>query len=189
MTGDGPFASLRGQLLVASPVLRDPNFARSVVVLTEHTPDGAMGFVLNRPLELTVAEAVPPLAALVPDDEPVFLGGPVQPQAVMALGQFADPAASAEIAFADVGFLRADGEHDGPGPGPGPERVRVFGGYSGWGPGQLEDELGDDAWLVVPARADDVFAAPEADLWADVLRRRGGPYAMLALMPDDPSVN
>lgn len=182
-----PFTSLRGQLLVASPVIQDENFARTVVVLAEHTPEGAMGFVLNRPLDLLVADGVPSLAALVASDEPVFVGGPVQPQAVMALGEFADPAASAEIAFGTIGFLRADGDPDELAPAV--ERVRVFSGYSGWGAGQLEDELAEDAWVIVPARADDVFASADGDLWAAVLRRRGGPYAMLALLPEDPRLN
>jgi len=179
------FDSLRGQLLVASPSLRDPHFRRTVVLVCEHDEEAAMGLVLNRPLELTVHGAVNVLAHLVDDEEPVFAGGPVQTESVLALGDFADPAASVEIAFATVGFVPASQD---------PEtvatrRVRVYAGYAGWGPGQLEAELAEEAWIVEPARVDDVFAGDRVDLWRSVLERKGGPFRLVARMPDDPSLN
>jgi putative transcriptional regulator len=181
-----PFTSLQGRLLVASPALLDPNFLRTVVLVTEHTEDAAMGLVLNRPTEITVRDAVPILAELVAPDDPVYEGGPVQREAVVALAEFDDPADSAAIAFGRIGFLRAD---DDPGAIRTVERhVRVFCGYAGWGGGQLEDELEQEAWIVVPAVPSDVFPG-HADLWRAVLRRQGGSLAMLSLMPDDPATN
>jgi putative transcriptional regulator len=180
------FTSLQGQLLVASPALLDPNFARSVVLVTEHTDEAAMGLVLNRPTDIWVRDAVPILAELVSPEDPVYEGGPVQPEAVVALAEFDDPADSAAIAFDRIGFLRADGD---PGSVRTVERhVRVFCGYAGWGEGQLEAELEQDAWFVAPARADDLFPGVP-DLWRAVLRRLGGRYAWVALMPDDPADN
>jgi putative transcriptional regulator len=180
------FQSLQGQLLVASPSLLDPNFVRTVVLITEHTESAAMGLVLNRPTAIAVRDAVPILAELVDPEEPVYEGGPVQPEAVVALAEFADPAESAAIAFGSIGFLRADGDPSSVGT---VERhLRVFCGYAGWGAGQLEDELEQEAWFVAPALPVDVFPG-DADLWRAVLRRLGGDYAMVATMPDDPSVN
>jgi len=178
--------SLRGQLLVASPALLDPNFVRTVVLVTEHTEEGAMGLVLNRPASVTVAEAVPHLAPLVGDGDPVFVGGPVQPQAVLALADLEDPSDAAAIALAGIGFLPADVD---PGELEGVNRARVYAGYAGWGTGQLESELEEGAWIIEPAVPEDVFATDAEGLWSAVLRRKGGTYAVLAMMPADPSVN
>lgn len=179
--------SLRGQLLVASPSLVDPNFRRAVVLVGEHGEEGAMGIVLNRPSPVTVNQAVPPLAELVEPVELVHVGGPVQQQAIVVLGEFEDPSRAAVIVVGSVGFL--PGEIDDAGSLGGLRRVRVFAGYAGWGPGQLEQELAENAWIVVPAEAQDVFAEDAEGLWSAVLRRRGGPYAVLAQMPADPRVN
>jgi putative transcriptional regulator len=181
------FETLRGHLLIASAALRDPNFRRTVVLVTEHTEEGAMGLVLNRPSSVTVADGVPKLETLVADGELVFVGGPVQPEAVVALAEVEDPEVSPAIAFADVGFLRPDldaDELEGA-----VRRVRVFAGYAGWSPGQLEAEIEEEAWIVEPALADDVFATDVGSLWSQVLVRKGGVYAVLARMPEDPSVN
>ena len=128
---DMSFTSLQGKLLIASPALLDPNFVRTVVLITEHTEEAAMGLVLNRPTSISVRDAVPILAELVDAEEPVYEGGPVQPEAVVALAEFDDPNDSAAIAFGRIGFLRADGD-------PGAIRtveqhVRVFCGYAGLG--------------------------------------------------------
>lgn len=180
-------ASLRGQLLVAGPALVDPNFRRTVVLIGEHGDEGAMGVVLNRVSATLVEDAVPPMASLTAPDELVYVGGPVQPEAVVVLADFAD-VEQAEVAVIDsIGFLPGEiedtsavGELRG---------VRVFAGYAGWGPGQLEDELEDGAWIVVAARSADVFTTTPETLWAEVLRREGGPLAILASLPDDPRVN
>ena len=179
--------SLRGQLLIASPALFDPNFRRAVVLVTEHTDEGAMGLVLNRPTEAEVVDAVPPLEDLVDAGACVHVGGPVQPTAVVVLAEFDDVEESAALVLEDIGFVRADVE-----PGALPvstRRARVFAGYAGWGEGQLEAELEEESWIVEPALPEDVFAEEAEELWSRVLRRKGGQYAVVALMPPDPSLN
>jgi putative transcriptional regulator len=179
--------SLRGKLLIASPALVDPNFARAVVLITEHNDDGAMGVVLNRPSETSVDEVAPELAGVVVDDEPVFIGGPVQPQALVVLAEFADLDAAAWIVVADVGFVAA--QTDGDRLEDAVRRGRVYAGYSGWGAGQLEGELAEEAWIVEPPLASELFPDDPLALWQDVLARKGGQFALIARMPEDPSVN
>jgi len=179
--------SLRGQLLVAGPSLLDPNFRRTVVLLGEHGEDGAMGLVLNRVSEVTVADAVPPIADLVGDGELVHVGGPVQPQAVVVLADFVEPHRAGALVLDTIGFLPGDVDDEAD---LGELRsVRVYAGYSGWGPGQLEDELDEQSWVVLPARASDVFTTAPDALWSEVLRRQGGALGVLALLPEDPHVN
>ena len=178
--------SLQGQLLVASPALLDPNFRRTVVLVTEHTDEGAAGLVLNRPSPAAVAEVVPQLEPLGPDGERVWLGGPVQPNAVLVLGEFPDPGDAAVPLFGSLGFPSLD---DPDGVVPVTTRRRIFAGYAGWGGGQLEDELGREDWILEPADPDDPFTEEPDELWAAVLRRKGGIYELVARMPEDPSVN
>jgi putative transcriptional regulator len=179
--------SLRGQLLVAGPALDDPNFRRTVVLVGEHGPDGAMGVVLNRPTSVTVADAVPPLAELADDGDVVHLGGPVQPQAVVVLADYVETGEVDDLVLESVGFLPGEIEHAAD---VGPVRsLRVFAGYAGWSPGQLEEELEEGSWLVLPARVSDIFGDEPERLWSGVLRRQGGALAVLALLPDDPRVN
>jgi putative transcriptional regulator len=186
-TMNGPMDSLQGQLLVASPTLTDPNFARSVVAIANHDDGGALGIVLNRPSETEVAEAVPELEDVVDADEVVFVGGPVQPASIVVLAEFQDPA---EAAFLVVGGIGLVSERTGL------ERLdtvtarrRIYAGYAGWGPGQLELELERDDWIVEPALPEDVFAADPIELWGHVLDRKGGQFRLIARMPTDPSVN
>ncbi len=179
--------SLRGKLLVASPALLDPNFARTVLLVAEHTEDGAMAVVLNRPSEAEVTEAAPELAGLVDPDEPIHVGGPVQPLAVTILAEFEVPEESSMLVFDRIGFLKVDDEMA-------PlenvtERARVFAGYAGWGPGQLEEEMEREDWIVAEPEAEDVLGPEPEELWSAVLERMGGRYALVARMPLDPSVN
>ncbi len=179
--------SLRGQLLVAGPSLLDPNFRRTVVLLGEHGEDGAMGLVLNRVSDVTVADAVPPIADLLADGELVHVGGPVQPQAVVVLADFVEPHRAGALVLDTIGFLPGDVDDEAD---LGELRsVRVYAGYAGWGPGQLEDELEEQSWVVLPARASDVFTTAPDALWSEVLRRHGGALGILALLPEDPHVN
>ncbi len=178
--------SLKGQLLIAAPTLLDPNFVRTVILVAEHNDDGAMGVVLNRPSPLTVAEAVPELESLVEPGSAVYAGGPVQPGAITALAEWDDPDEAAVTVFGHVGFLPGDPDTDSVAAAT--RRVRVFGGYAGWGSGQLEAELEEPAWFTTPAVVEDVFGDPD-ELWGDALRRKGGRYALIAYMPIDPSVN
>jgi putative transcriptional regulator len=180
--------SLRGKFILASPVLRDPNFVRTVVLIAEHTDEGAMGLVLNRPAGSTVGEAVPDLAWLAGDGEPVFVGGPVAETAVIVLAEFERPELAGAIVMEDLGFIGADA--DDPAHLEGAiRRARVFAGHAGWGPGQLEDELAEEAWIIEPPQREEIFTADPEDLWAAVLRRKGHRYALLATMPLDPSLN
>ena len=178
--------SLRGHLLIASPSLLDPNFRRTVVLVTEHSVEGAAGLVLNRPSPAPVAEIVPQLEPLVADGDQVWVGGPVQTNAVLVLGEFVDPDDAAVPLFGSLGFPSLD---DPDGVVPATTRRRVFAGYAGWGGGQLEDELGREDWIVEPALADDAFTEEPEELWAAVLRRKGGVYELVSRMPEDPSVN
>ena len=172
--------SLRGQLLIAAPSLFD-YFRRSVVLVLEHTPDGAMGVVLNRESETPVAEAVPALAELPGADGLVRLGGPVSPESVVALGEFADPEEAGTVVLGSLGTLDPDGPYSSL------RRLRVYAGYAGWGPGQLDGELEQGAWIAQAADPDDPFR--DDDIWSEALRRKGGGYRLLATMPADPSLN
>lgn len=179
--------SLRGQLLIAGPLLEDPNFRRSVVLIAEHGEGGAMGLILNRPSETAVEEAAPELGEVADPQGIIFEGGPVQPTAVVVLAEFDAPAQAAAVVLEDIGFLSAGSDlADAAGV---TRRSRVFAGYAGWGPGQLESELERDDWIVTPARREEIFSDDPARLWPAVLEGRGGQYALLARMPDDPSVN
>lgn len=179
--------SLRGQLLIAAPALDDPNFERTVILVAHHDDDGAMGVVLNRPGDYVVGEAVPELADVVGDDESVFVGGPVQPDGVMVLAEFEDPTDAALPVLNGLGFvaLGTHGEHLAEGT----RRARAFAGHAGWGPGQLEDELDEEAWITAAFVPDDAFTTEPTELWSRVLERKGGAYALVARMPLDPSLN
>lgn len=179
--------SLRGKLLVASPALVDPNFARSVVLITEHNDEGAMGIVLDQPSDAIVGDVVPQLAEATGPDAPIYVGGPVQPAALMVLAEFSDPAAAAWIVVADVGFASAGFETADLASVV--RRARVYAGYSGWGAGQLEAEMEVDSWIVEPPLPGELFPEEPDTLWNDVLARKGGQYALVARMPADPSLN
>ena len=172
--------SLRGHLLIAAPSLFD-YFRRTVVLVLEHTADGAMGVVLGRETETRVVDAVPALAELAGDEDVVYLGGPVSPESVVALGDFERPEEAGTRVVGSLGTLDPDGAHDSL------RRLRVFAGYAGWGPGQLDAELDQDAWIVQPAGVDDPFLP--GDIWSEALARAGGRYKLMATMPADPSLN
>jgi putative transcriptional regulator len=172
--------SLRGQLLIAAPALSD-FFARAVVLVIEHNGEGAMGVVLNHPTEAPVTDVVERLAGLAEPEDVVHVGGPVSPDSVIALGEFEDPGEAARILVGDVGLI------DPEAPEPDLRALRVYAGYAGWGPGQLDDELEAEAWIVEAARPEDPFG--DGDLWAQALQRKGGAYTLLSTLPADPSLN
>lgn len=178
--------TLRGSLLLAAGGLFDPNFRRAVVLVAEHGEEGALGLVLNRPAGIRVQDAAPLLSGLVEPEASLFLGGPVQKEAVLVLAEFTDLVLADRPVVGSIGFADPDLDPDLV---QGILRARVFAGYSGWGPGQLEGEMGEAAWIVEPAMPDDIFTAEPERLWMSVLRRKGGEYRMLSLMPDDPSSN
>lgn len=172
--------TLKGQLLVAAPSLFD-YFRRTVVLVIEHTPEGAMGVVLNRQSQTRVEDAVPQLAPLAGADELVRIGGPVAPESVVALGEFEDIDEAGTPVTGQLGTLDPDAGNDSL------RRVRVYAGYAGWAAGQLEGELEQEAWVVAPAEEEDPFS--DGDIWSLALERRGGAYRLLATMPPDPSQN
>lgn len=180
-------SSTAGRLLVANPLLVDPNFSRTVVLMIEHDDDGALGLVLNRPSGTPVGEIIDQWAPLAAEPDLFFLGGPVSPDSVICLGRLAMPAAPAtgrrvvgEIATVDLdedplvaGFAE----------------VRLFAGYAGWGPGQLDSELGASGWLVVDARPADALDPDPTTMWRRVIARQPGTTAWLATFPEDLAVN
>jgi len=179
--------SLKGQLLIAGATLPDPNFARTVVLVCEHSAEGALGLVLNRPGDLVVGESAPELADLIGEETVIDSGGPVQTDALLVLAEFEDPEQAGIQVVENVGLV-----------GDGSEiedlieetrRARVFAGYAGWGPGQLDAELEREDWFVAPAGIDDIFNPDADELWARVLARKGAHFALVARMPIDPSVN
>ena len=179
--------SARGQLLIAGPSLRDANFWRTVVLVVEHPAEGALGLVLNRPSESTVADTVPQLEELLDGESAIYLGGPVATTSVIVLARFDEPDSAALLAFADVGVLGASLEESAP-----PTSVhegRAFLGHAGWGPGQLDGELQRGDWILEPARLEDPFHPDPERLWSLVLTRKGGSYALIARMPADPRLN
>ncbi len=178
--------SLRGHLLLAGAALWDPNFRRSVVLIAHHDEEGAVGVVLNDRTDVTVAEAIPQLGDLVPADEPLFVGGPVEPQAAVVIADFEDPSLAEIIALDSIGFLPPE---TGPEIEMGIRRARVFAGYSGWGPGQLEAEMAQGSWIVERATPADVFPPDPSRLWDTVLRRKGSGFDLLRAMPVDPTMN
>jgi putative transcriptional regulator len=180
---------LTGKLLVATPALDDPNFDRVVILVLDHDDDGALGVVLNRASNVPVNEALEPWVDLAASPRVVFGGGPVEPTAVVALGRATEgtppdgtTTVLERIRLVDLDtdpvLAAADLEH-----------VRVFAGYAGWAPGQLEDELLQGAWFAVDATAADVFTDDPDQLWRDVLRRQPDELKLLATFPEDPSMN
>jgi putative transcriptional regulator len=179
--------SLRGHLLIAGATLPDPNFARSVVLICQHGEEGALGLVLNRPGELVIGDVAPELADLTGPQALIGVGGPVQPDALLVLGEFEDASFAGMPVIGRVGLM-----------GEGLEipdlvsvtvRARAFAGYAGWGPGQLDAELEREDWFIAPAGVDDIFDPDADELWSRVLERKGGHYRLVARMPIDPSVN
>jgi putative transcriptional regulator len=179
--------TLAGQLLLASPTLRDPNFERTVVLIGLHSDEGAMGVVLNRPSGVTVAEAAPQLEQAVGETAAVYMGGPVQQSSIVFLAEFLDPAPAGVLVLGRIGFPAPDADIDELSEAT--ERVRVFAGFAGWGEGQLEAEIEEGDWIAQAALPEDVFTDVPEQLWSRVLTRKGGSYALVARMPPDPSVN
>jgi putative transcriptional regulator len=179
--------SLAGQLLLAAPSLNDPNFERTVVLVGLHSAEGAMGIVLNRPSQVTIAEAAPQLEQAVGESEAVYVGGPVQPSSIVFLAEFIDPEPAGVLVLGRIGFPAPEAEIEELSHAV--DRVRVFAGFAGWGEGQLEAEIEQGDWIAQVALPEDVFTDAPEELWSAALRRKGGSYALLARMPRDPSVN
>jgi putative transcriptional regulator len=179
-----------GTLLLAAPGLLDPSFVDTVVLLLDVNDEGALGVVLNRPSALPVSEVLGDWGDVVEEPEVLFQGGPVAPDGALAVALAlpgGEDAAGFSPLWGRVGLLDLDtplelveGTVD---------RLRIFAGYAGWGVGQLQDEVAEGSWYVVPGRVDDVFAGEASDLRRQVLRRQPGDLAMHATRPTDPELN
>ena len=179
-----------GRLLVAEPMLGDPNFDRTVVLMVQHTADGALGLVLNRPTDVAVADALPEWGAVATDPGVLHFGGPVEEQSGWCLARAHEPERARRVrAGGRRPRARRPRARSRPTWRPSFHAVRLYAGYSGWGPGQLEHELAQDAWFVADAEPDDPFLPDGAGLWKRILARQGGPLARLAHFPPDPSLN
>lgn len=184
-----------GRLLVATPLLGDPNFRRSVVLIVEHeVAEGTLGVVLNRPTKVPVGQVLEQWTELATDPSVVFRGGPVSPNSALALALVPgkdEPlgwrALDGAPALARLGLLDLDTP-----PrllAPAISSLRVYAGYAGWSPGQLQTEIDEGAWYVLTAEPGDVFSADPERLWRRVLRRQDDDLAFLATYPDDPGLN
>jgi putative transcriptional regulator len=189
-TGGRAMESLVGHLLVATPSLRDPNFERTVVLLVAHEEGGALGVVLNRATEVPVGEVLGTWGGVASEPGVVFEGGPVQPESAICLARVRSGARETR------GFSLVEGNLGTVDLACDPDTmrddlldVRVFAGYAGWSPGQLEEEISTGSWLTFKALPSDAFTDRPDDLWSMVLRRQGGLTAAVAIYPSDPTLN
>lgn len=181
--------SLAGKLLVASPALIDPNFWRTVVLIVAHSEDdGAVGTILNRPLDVGAAEFVEPWASYLAVPAAVYSGGPVQRAVAIGLAYRPEtpPTDGWEPVLDGIGFIDVGMD---PEDVPNVEQARVFSGYAGWTRGQLEMEVDIGSWFVVEATYDDAFGSEPEGLWRTVLRRQRDRVAFFADFPADPRAN
>lgn len=179
---------IQGTLLIAEPFLKDPNFMRTVIFLCDHQPEGSFGFIINRIYEHTLDELMNNLDDL---KLPVFYGGPVQTDTIHFLHQYPDLIpGSYEVLngiywggdFKKALELIQSGEID-------QKHIRFYIGYSGWGEGQLEEELKEKAWLLTEGKDSIVFHQPATEIWKEALKSMGGDYVMMINFPIDPGLN
>ena len=177
-----------GILLIADPFLKDPNFLRTVVILCEHKDEGSFGFVLNKQIEQTLGELITGLGEF---KLPVYYGGPVQMNTIHFLHQYPDLIPeSCKIGnniywggnFETVTALIKNNSIDF-------NKIKFFVGYSGWGDGQLTDELKEKSWLTASATQDLVFKTQHDEIWKGSLQHLGGDYEMMINFPIDPQLN
>jgi putative transcriptional regulator len=169
-----------GDLLIATPLLADPNFARTVVYLFSFE-DGAAGVILDRPTDIPVERAMPGWETAAASPAVVHLGGPVQVEHGVALAR----GVHADMVSGDVGVVDLDGDPSVLAPG----SLRIFAGYAGWGPGQLGEEIEEGSWFVVPGTVDDLLDPDPGSLWRRVLARQPDHLSRFATYPDDPRLN
>ncbi len=177
-----------GILLIADPFLKDPNFLRTVVLLCEHKEQGSFGFVLNKQIEQTLGELVTDLEGY---ELPVFYGGPVQMNTIHFLHQYPGLIPDSQKISNEIywgGNFETLAAHiknksiD-------VKKIKFFVGYSGWGDGQLRDEMKEKSWLTVPATHNLVFKIQQDDIWKESLQHLGGEYEMMINFPIDPQLN
>ncbi len=180
------FESLAGRLLVASPSLVDPNFARSVILLIEHSPTGAVGLVLNRPTEAGLLDHLPAWWSVAARPQVVFVGGPVGDGGGVRLAR--GVGGTPLEGWPEVLGIQAIDLEEEPSSDTNLE-ARVFAGYCGWGAGQLESEFATGSWFSVSGTAEDAFSSEPERLWEEVLQRSGGRLAWFSTYPIDPRLN
>lgn len=181
---------MKGRLLLATPLLVDPHFDRTVIYVLDHHDDGAVGVVINRPGDEALDEPLDRWIDLQSAPSSVFEGGPVEENALIALAMTKQLDVDDESLTPIIGEIAsADLTADPAIVAAAVHEVRVFRGYAGWGPGQLDVEIDEGAWLVLDAQTADVFSSTPEELWRDVLRRQPGRLAWLANAPDDLSSN
>lgn len=178
----------KGKILLSEPFMLDPNFKRSVVFLCAHDEEGSLGFVLNHKAKVTIPELFPEFDYL---DINLYYGGPVEPNTVHYLHKLGDVIPDSELitdgiywsgSFEVLKILMAQKQV-------GPKDVKFFIGYSGWGPGQIEDELKENSWFVTSAKNDDIFNDQPDKLWNDILKDMGGDYKQVSNYPENPMLN
>lgn len=181
----------KGRLLVATPTLGDPNFERAVIFMLEHHDEGAVGVIINQPAEIPLHEPIDRWADLERAPTGLFHGGPVETDALIALGYVTAPVESVSSTMSPVSgpVVSVDLTTDPAILAGALRQIRVFRGYAGWGGAQLENEIDVGAWIVVDAEPDDVFSPEPGELWRSVLRRQPGRLAWLADAPLDLSLN
>lgn len=180
--------SLKGYLLLDSGQLRGSFFQRTVVLICQHDAEGAFGLVLNKPSDDIVGDVLLSDVPAQVKNLPLFVGGPVQPTAMSYLhSAYADeeaqviPGVSIGHSLEALNDLSGQLDKDAD--------IRLFSGYSGWSPGQLEDEMQREAWLTHPATPELIFKVSQTNLWQHVLSLKGWKYKLLSQMPEDPRWN
>jgi putative transcriptional regulator len=181
--------SLSGHLLVATPALTGEPFERSVVAMLDHSGSGALGVVLNRPGQTPVGAVVPAVAELVVTPDVLFDGGPVGPGSAIALGTTVAGAEGEGWLPVAPPLVSVDLDHDPSELAVAVQRLRIFAGYAGWSPGQLDREVAEGAWWVVDLLPGDVFDHDPQGLWRRVLRRQPWPLCAAATFPRDVALN
>jgi putative transcriptional regulator len=178
----------KGRLLISEPFLPDPNFERTVVLLCEHNEEGSFGFVLNKPAIVNVSEVMDDLKNF---EHKIFVGGPVQQDTLHFIHRHAEIEGGVEIAsgifwggnFENILFLTDTQQLN-------PEQIKFFLGYSGWSPGQLEEELKEDSWIVCDFVTEELmFGTKPAAMWRTALGNMGGRFSVYANYPVDPNLN
>lgn len=176
-----------GRLLIATPLLADPQFARTVVYLLEHDDDGTVGVIINRPSRTPVAQVLPDWHDATCEPSVVFSGGPVQPDGALCLGLLSCDCPGVLPVVDGVGTVDLDG--DVAAIAASTSGLRVYAGHAGWAPDQLAAELVEGAWWVLAGSPADVFSADPRPLWQHVLRRQPPPLNFVSTYPADPSLN
>jgi putative transcriptional regulator len=179
-----------GRLLVATPQIEEGVFKRSVVLVLHHDMEGAQGVVLNRPLDADIEDVLPGWEEHLSEPHALFQGGPVQVDSALGLvtvpGDVKEPSGVMRL-FGSVGLVNLDTPPLLVAPEIG--GMRIFAGYAGWSPDQLDAEIRTGSWYVVDAEVLDAFTDEPGELWRRVLRRQVGSLSWVALFPDDPGMN